>query len=147
VDGPLIPRPAIHAEGPEGARVERGVYPAPHAATAVALATPRETAWAFHETLVEVLRHLNQAAERRSEIDGLEFAELERTMARFWTVEFSQAKIQQAIAVLLQNGLVAEESTPAYAWDRRRVVGDRFRITPAGKSYLLRQVRASGRIR
>jgi hypothetical protein len=113
----------------------------------VALATPKESAWAFHETLVEVLRHLNQASERRTDVDGLEFRELERTLARFWTTELSTGQIQQALQVLLQNGMVAEECAPAYAWDRRRVLGDRFRITPEGKSYLVRQIRATDRIR
>jgi len=107
----------------------------------------RESAWAFHETVVEVLRRLNQACERRAEIEGMEFLELERSMARFWTVEFGEGRITEALRVLLQNGLVAEESTPAYAWDRRRVLGERFRITAQGKAYLLRQIRETDRIR
>jgi hypothetical protein len=112
-----------------------------------AVRTPREAAWAFHETLVEVLRHLNQAAERWPDINGIEFLELERTMSRFWTIEQREGKVDDALRVLLENGLVAEESTPAYAWDRSRVLGDRFRITPQGKAYLIRQIEESNRIR
>jgi hypothetical protein len=112
----------------------------------VAVATSRESAWAFHETIIEVLRRLNQASERRTEIDGMEFLELERSMARFWTVEFGEKRITEALNVLLQNGLAAQESAPAYAWDRRRVLGERFRITAEGKAYLLRQIRETDRI-
>ena len=112
-----------------------------------AIRTPTSNAWAFHETLVEVLRRLNQAAERRGEIDGLEFVELERSMARFWTMEYRESKMEDALRVLLENGLVAEENTPAYAWDRQRVLGERFRITSDGKAYLVRQIRESDRIR
>lgn len=112
-----------------------------------AMRTPAESAWAFHETLVEVLRKLNQAAERWPEIDGIEFVELERTMARYWTVEAREGKVEDALRVLMENGMVAEESAPAFAWDRRRVLGERFRITTAGKAYLIRQIAETDRIR
>lgn len=112
-----------------------------------AIRTPRESAWAFHETLVEVLRHLNQAAERWPDINGIEFLELERTMSRFWTIEQHEGKVDEALRVLLENGLAAQETTPAYAWDRSRVLGDRFRITAQGKAYLVRQIEETNRIR
>ena len=109
--------------------------------------SPQQTAWAFHQTLVEVLRHLNQAAERRTDVDGLELLELERSMARFWALEYHEGRVDDALRVLMENGMVAEENTPTYAWDRGRVLGDRFRITSSGKAYLVRQVRESDRIR
>jgi|HubBroStandDraft_1064217.scaffolds.fasta_scaffold85953_3 hypothetical protein len=104
-------------------------------------------AWTFHETILQILRNLNQAAERRSEVEGLELLELERSMARFWTVEMKEQGVQAALTVLLENRLVEEESAPVYAWDRQRVVGDRFRITPEGKAYLFRQIDEKDRIR
>jgi len=113
----------------------------------VAARTPREMAWTFHETILQILRNLNQAAERRSEVEGLELMELERSMARFWTVEMKEQQVQAALTVLMENRLVQEESAPVYAWDRQRMVGDRFRITAEGKAYLFRQIDEKDRIR
>ncbi|MCI4367544.1 MAG: hypothetical protein L3K08_07320 [Thermoplasmata archaeon] len=113
----------------------------------MAARTPREMAWTFHETLLQILRNLNQAAERRSEVDGLELMELERSMARFWTVEMKEQQVQAALRVLMENRLVQEDSAPIYAWDRQRTVGDRFRITAEGKAYLFRQIDEKDRIR
>ena len=112
----------------------------------MAVPTARETAWEFHETLVEILRHLNQAAERRGDLDGLELGELERTMARGDRPRRPLPAVVRALDVLRENRLVAEEHRPVYAWDRRRVLGERFRITPDGKAYLLRQVQSTERI-
>lgn len=109
--------------------------------------TPEQIAWSFHETLLEVLRRLNQAAERRVEIDGLEFVELERSMRDFWTLRAGENQVDQALKLLVENGLVEERVDPHYAWDRRRVIGERFEITSLGKSYLLRAIEDSERIR
>jgi len=73
--------------------------------------------------------------------------ELERSMARFWTVEMKEQQVQAALTVLMENRLVQEESAPVYAWDRQRMVGDRFRITAEGKAYLFRQIDEKDRIR
>jgi hypothetical protein len=112
-----------------------------------AVRSPQESAWTFHETLLEVLRHLNQASERRSDVEGVELLELERMMARFWTIEMREQELSKALGVLLENGLAAEENAPSYAWDRQRVLGDRYRITSEGKAYLVRQIQATDRIR
>jgi hypothetical protein len=109
--------------------------------------SPEQIAWAFHETLLEVLRRLNQAAERRSEVDGLEFVELERTMRDFWTLRSGENQVDEAVKLLIENGLVREHLEPRYAWDRRRMLGERFEITSLGKSYLLRAIEDSERIR
>jgi len=113
----------------------------------VVAASPQQSAWSFHQTLVEILRYLNQAAERQTGVDGLELVELERTMARFWTHGSLQGRVPEALRLLQENRLVAQESEPVYAWDRSRVLGDRYRITPDGKAYLLRQLQATDRIR
>ena len=109
--------------------------------------TPEEAAWSFHETLLEILKHLNQVAERHTGVDGLELLELERSMARFWTVGIPEAGVRDALRVLQENRMVALEQEPVYAWDRQRVLGNRYRITPDGKAYLLRQVQVTERIR
>jgi hypothetical protein len=108
--------------------------------------SPEQIAWAFHETLLEVLRRLNQAAERRSEIDGMEFVELERSMRDYWTMRAGENQVDDALKLLVENGLVKERLEPRYAWDRRRVIGERFEITSLGKAYLLRAIEDSERI-
>ena len=109
--------------------------------------SPEQVAWTFHQTLLEVLRRLNQAAERHGEIEGLEYPELERAMSRFWAVDGDAAELGRAVELLRENGLVAIEDEPKYAWDRRRVLGDRYRVTSLGKAYLLRQISETERIR
>lgn len=110
--------------------------------------TPEEVAWAFHETLTEMLRRLNQAAERRSEsYQGLEYGELERAMAGFWTMFSGETDFDRALQLLVENGLVCTQQEPTWSWDRHRMLGERFEITALGKRYLLRQVEQTERIR
>jgi hypothetical protein len=47
----------------------------------------------------------------------------------------------------LENGLIRERDDPEYAWDRRRTLGTRYTITALGKSYLVRQIAETERIR
>ena len=107
---------------------------------------PASPAWTLHETLLEILRRLNQAAERTPEIPELEFAELERSMGRFWATRSGTVDLPFAVRLLTENGLVETERSPVYAWDRGRMLGERFRITVLGKRYLLRQLEERGRI-
>ena len=103
-------------------------------------------AWVLHETLLEVLKRLNQAEERRGDVPELEYAELERAMSRFWATQVGETDLPFALRLLLENGLIGAVEEPVYAWDRQRVVGERFHITTMGKSYLVRQLRETGRI-
>lgn len=104
-------------------------------------------AWVLHETLLEVLKRLNQAAERVPEVPELEYAELERAMRAFWATVAGETDLAFALRLLLENGLVKTVDEPVYAWDRGRVLGERFRITTLGKGYLVRQLEARGRVR
>jgi hypothetical protein len=104
-------------------------------------------AWAFHETLLQLLRQLNRAAERRGELEGMELVELERSLDDFWTRRGEEVPLRRALALLVENGLVAKDKEPVYAWDRRRTVGERYNITPLGKAYLLRTIAETERIR
>ena len=106
-----------------------------------------EDAWTLHETFLEILRRLNQAAEEGFEIQGLELTELERVLANFWAVHHDGIDLATALTLLAENGLVATLDDPTYSWVRNRTVGRRFIITPLGKRYLLRQLEESGRIR
>jgi len=112
----------------------------------VAAPTP-SPAWVLHETLTEILRRLNQAHERGGVAPELEYAELERAMFHFWATEAGLVDLPFALQLLLENGLVGTVSEPVYAWDRQRVMGERFRITTMGKSYLMRQIVENERIR
>ena len=109
-----------------------------------------EVAYRFHETILEVLRRLNQAEEERAPpVQGLELVELERGMRPFWTQRFGEDEesAERALELLLENGLVRERDDPQYAWDRRRTLGTRYTITALGKSYLVRQLVETERIR
>lgn len=108
---------------------------------------PSSPAWVLHETLLEILRRLNQAEERDADVPELEYDELARAMARFWAAQSGRADLAFALQLLVENGLAESVQAPAYSWDRRRLVGTRFRITTLGKSYLVRQLEDSGRVR
>jgi hypothetical protein len=107
---------------------------------------PSSTAWTLHETLLELLRRLNQAHSRAGEVEGLEFPEVQRAMHPFWATQMHEVDLHFALQLLVENGLAQVVDQPAYAWDRNRVLGERFLITTQGKSYLHQQVEASGRI-
>lgn len=109
--------------------------------------SPEEEAWSLHETFLEILRRLNQAAEEGEELSGIEFTDLERVMDRFWTTRSGAITLDRAVDLLVENGLVSTTDDPAFSWLRNRTVGRRYAITTLGKSFLLRGVNESGRIR
>jgi hypothetical protein len=109
-----------------------------------------EASYRFHETLLEVLKRLNQAEEERTPgVQGMELVELERIMRPFWTMHpgDDEESAEAALRLLLENGLVRERDDPQYAWDRKRTLGTRYTITTLGKSYLVRQLEETERIR
>ena len=112
-------------------------------------AAPASEPWVLHEALLELLKRLNQAHERSGEqgVDGLEFTEVQRAMAPFWSTKTHQIDLAFALQLLVENGLAKAEDRPEYAWDRRRVMGHRFLITTDGKSYLRGQLESSERVR
>ena len=61
-------------------------------------------------------------------------------MCPFWATGEGEVDLAFALQLLLENGLAETVATPVYAWDRQRVIGERFRITTMGKSYLMRQI-------
>ncbi len=111
-------------------------------------AAPASEPWVLHETLLELLKRLNQAHERAGDggVEGLEFTEVQKVMAPFWSERTHQVDLQFALQLLVENGLARAEHRPAYAWDRRRVLGERFLITTDGKSYLRGQLDVAGRV-
>jgi hypothetical protein len=109
--------------------------------------TREEDAWTLHETILEILRRLNQAAEEGFEVHALELPEIERAMAPFWATHHEGIALAGAIGLLEENGLIAALDDPQYSWVRNRTVGRRYGITTLGKRYLVRQLEESGRIR
>jgi hypothetical protein len=109
---------------------------------------PASEPWVLHETLLELLKRLNQAHERAGDdrIEGLELTEVERAMAPFRAARTHEVDLPFALQLLVENGLAKAEDRPAYAWDRRRVLGERFLITTDGKAYLRRQLDEAGRV-
>lgn len=110
-------------------------------------ASREEDAWTLHETFLEILRRLNQAAEEGFEVHGLEPTEIERALATFWTTHHEGLPLTAALGLLAENGLIQSVDDPMYSWVRNRTVGRRYVITSLGKSYLIRQLEESGRIR
>ena len=96
---------------------------------------------------MELLRRLNQAAERDLSVPELDYDELARALGRRTTAPSVRVDLPHALELLVQNRLVLPVVEPAYSWDRGRLLGQRYRITTAGKTYLVRQVAESGRIR
>jgi hypothetical protein len=111
--------------------------------------SPEEVSLQFHETLLQVLKHLNQAEqERPAPVEGLELLEIEKSMDLFVARNPGQEDgPERAVSLLLENGLIRERDDPEYAWDRRRTLGTRYTITALGKSYLVRQIAETERIR
>lgn len=101
----------------------------------------------LHATLLEVLKRLNQAFERDPELPELEYPELERAMRSFWAEQVGEVDLPFALRLLIENGLVSTVAAPVYAWDRGRILVERFRISTLGKAYLVRQLEVTGRIR
>ena len=76
----------------------------------------------------------------------MEYIELQRAMHDFWSTRNGENHLENAVRLLIENGLVGQQQEPKYAWDRRRVLGERYCITPRGKAYLLRSISDSERI-
>ena len=96
--------------------------------------------------LLELLKLLNRAEEEQRDVDGYELAELHHLLARARYPLITGEQVAEGLLVLVGNRLAAELSDREYAWDRGRVVGRRFAITPEGKAFLVRALERTGRI-
>jgi hypothetical protein len=110
-------------------------------------ASPQESATELRTELVEVLKQLNRAEmEGEGEVVGLETEELRHFLSRGPLPPLTVEEIGTALRVLIGNGFARELDDPEYAWDRGRVVSERFTITTEGKQFLLRQIQRVGRV-
>lgn len=105
-----------------------------------------ERAAQLHEELVSLLKLLNRADEEEEGARGYELGELHRFLVRGNWPGLSAEAVEQALGILIRNGLAAERSDREYAWERGRVVGSRYEITTEGKEFLLRELDRTGRI-
>jgi len=105
-----------------------------------------ESATELHSELIEILRQLNRAQMEETQVEGLEVGELRRIMMRGEYPHITTPQVSTAVEVLVGNGMAQQLTDVEYAWDRGRVVGERYTITTTGKAYLLETLRRTNRV-
>ena len=108
--------------------------------------SPREAALELHLELVEILKQLNRSEMEEGDVPGLEAEEVRHFLSRGPLPQVTSSEVAEALKVLVGNGLARELTDPEYAWDRGRVVVDRYTITTQGKAFLVRQIQRVGRV-
>ncbi len=108
--------------------------------------TPEEAARELHLEMVEVLKLLNRVEEEQGESDGYEREELLHLMPRAGFANATLTDVDRILRVLIANGYAGTIERTEYAWDRARMVGERFTITTEGKRFLLREIERVGRV-
>jgi hypothetical protein len=108
--------------------------------------TPLEQAMELRTEFIEILKQLNRVEMEEGDVEGVEIDELRHFLARSVLPQVTHDQVGQALEVLCGNGLARELHDPEYAWDRGRVLTDRFAITVEGKEFLVRQLQRVGRI-
>lgn len=99
-------------------------------------------------TLEHILRKLNWAEdEYTDELEkGLEMGEIEIQCEDFWAVKLGKAEPKAIVAMLVDNQMVDRVPRNAYSWVRQRQVGELYRISEPGKSFLVHREQKSGRV-
>jgi hypothetical protein len=100
----------------------------------------------FHETVLNILKVLNQNEIEDTEAAGLELDEIGKKLHGLWGISPEDPRIASAVHVLMDHQLARRELDARYAWSRGRILGERYCITTEGKSYLLKWIRQPGRI-
>ena len=107
---------------------------------------PAEAAAELRDELLEILRQLNRAEMEETTIEGLEIAELHHLLTQGRYPLMTAPQVETAVSVLVGNGYARQLTDAEYAWDRGRVVGERYAITTVGKAYLLETLQRVNRI-
>jgi len=105
-----------------------------------------ENAVRLRTTLLETLKQLNRAEAEEEEGEGLEAAEILFLLRKGPSPTLTEAELEHAVATLVANRMAEPLEDPRYAWDRGRILGRRYAITPAGKEYLVAQLERTGRV-
>lgn len=108
--------------------------------------TPEGQARELHLEMVEVLKLLNQVEEEHGSTEGLEREEVVHLLGKSGFPAMTIDQAGQTLDVLMANGLARRLTESEYAWDRGRVVGERFAITLPGKQLLLKELERVGRV-
>jgi len=108
--------------------------------------TADETAAELHDELLEILRQLNRIEMESTDVQGLEVGELHHILTHGPYPRITSPEVTTAVDVLVGNGLAQRLADAEYAWDRGRVVGSRYIITPQGKSFLLERLQRANRV-
>lgn len=108
--------------------------------------TPETHAREFHLEMVEVLKLLNRIEEEHSTVEGLEREEVVHLLAKVGFPNATDELVARTLDVLVANGLARSLTDSEYAWDRGRVVGQRYTITLDGKRLLLKELEKVGRV-
>ncbi|HXW67088.1 MAG TPA: hypothetical protein VEL82_04335 [Thermoplasmata archaeon] len=109
-------------------------------------ATGDEQAREFHLEMVEVLKLLNRIEEEHGGADGFEREEVLHLLPRLGVANATLQDVDRTLSVLVANGLARAITNPEYAWDRGRIVGERYTITLEGKQLLLKEIERVGRV-
>ncbi len=107
---------------------------------------PEEEAADLRDELLEILKQLNRAENEEAQIEGLEIGELHHKLIRGSYPHLTGPQVETAVGVLVGNGLARQLTDIEYAWDRGRVIGERYTITTQGKAYLLESLRRTNRV-
>ncbi len=100
----------------------------------------------MHLEMLEVLKLLNRTEEDYGKQEGLEREEVVHLLAKAGFPAMTIDLASQTLDVLTANGLARKLTDAEYAWDRGRVVGERFAITLEGKRLLLKELEKVGRV-
>jgi hypothetical protein len=96
--------------------------------------------------MLEVLKLLNRVEEEHGTVEGLEREEVLHLLGKVGFPNATLEEIARTLNVLIANGLARCLTDSEYAWDRGRVVGERFAITLDGKRLLLQELERTGRV-
>jgi hypothetical protein len=108
--------------------------------------SPEGQARELHVELVELLKLLNRVEEEHGTSEGLEREETVHLLGKAGFPAVTVDQVGQMLDVLIANGLARRLTDSEYAWDRGRVVGERFAITLPGKQLILKELERVGRV-
>ncbi len=108
--------------------------------------TPEGEAREFHLEMLEALKLLNRVEEEHGPTEGLERDELVHLLGKAGFLTVTVDQVGETLDTLIGNGLARRLTDSEYAWDRGRVVGERFAITSEGKRLLLKELEKVGRV-
>ena len=100
-------------------------------------------------TFVAILQQLNRVEsmyEGRAREQSLELADIERTLRRFQPVDDGEAKVSQALGLLVRNGLVHAQAPERPVRGSVAPLKARYRITAEGKAFLVEALKRTDRI-